>query len=91
MTAANPSPSPSAAAARPATAGGPPRGGRQQVPTIDPVRVLRQHAKLLGVAAVAGATRYTSNGAASDRCSACADSRTTTGFVVLHSIASCVT
>ena len=55
MTAANPSPSPSAAAARPANAGGPPRGGRQQVPTIDPVRVLRQHAKLLGVAAVAGA------------------------------------
>ena len=41
------------AAPRPA-AGGPPRGGRQQAPTIDPVRILRQHAWLLVGTGVAG-------------------------------------
>ena len=51
MTAANTT-QPSAAP-RPA-AGGPPRGGRQQAPTIDPVRILRQHAWLLAGTAVAG-------------------------------------
>ena len=54
MTAANPSSTPSAAAPRPASSGGAPRGGRQQAPTIDPVRVLRQHAWLLAGSAGAG-------------------------------------
>lgn len=51
MTAANTTQP--AATPRPA-AGGPPRGGRQQAPTIDPVRILRQHAWLLAGTGVAG-------------------------------------
>jgi capsular exopolysaccharide synthesis family protein len=51
MTAANTAQP--AATPRPA-AGGPPRGGRQQAPTIDPVRILRQHAWLLVGTSVAG-------------------------------------
>ncbi len=51
MTAANTAQP--AATPRPA-AGGPPRGGRQQAPTIDPVRILRQHAWLLVGTGVAG-------------------------------------
>jgi Mrp family chromosome partitioning ATPase/uncharacterized protein involved in exopolysaccharide biosynthesis len=51
MTAASTSSAP--ATNRPA-APPPPRGGRPAAPTIDPVRILRQHAKLLAVAAVGG-------------------------------------
>ena len=55
MTAANPA-SPAPASSRPAgTPGGAPRGVRPPPPTIDPVRVLRQHAWLLVGAAVVGA------------------------------------
>ena len=55
MTAANPA-SPAPASSRPAgAAGGAPRGMRPPPPTIDPVRVLRQHAWLLVGAAVVGA------------------------------------
>ena len=55
MTAANPA-SNASASPRPAGApGGAPRGVRPPPPTIDPVRVLRQHAWLLGGAAVVGA------------------------------------
>jgi Mrp family chromosome partitioning ATPase/uncharacterized protein involved in exopolysaccharide biosynthesis len=51
MTAASTSSAP--APNRPA-APAPPKGGRPAAPTIDPVRILRQHAKLLVVAAVGG-------------------------------------
>jgi Mrp family chromosome partitioning ATPase/uncharacterized protein involved in exopolysaccharide biosynthesis len=51
MTAASTSPAP--APNRP-TAPTPPRGGRPAAPTIDPVRILRQHLKLLGAAAIGG-------------------------------------
>lgn len=51
MTAASTSSAP--APNRPAPSG-PPKGGRPVAPTIDPVRILRQHAKLLAVAAVGG-------------------------------------
>jgi succinoglycan biosynthesis transport protein ExoP len=55
MTAANPA-SPAPVSSRPAGApGGAPRGVRPPPPTIDPVRVLRQHAWLLVGAAVVGA------------------------------------
>ena len=67
------------------------RSGIQSIEVGTQLLVALTHAMRAMVAAVAGATRYASKGAASDRCSAWADSRTTTGFAVLHSIASCVT
>ena len=54
MTAPNQSTAMPPTAPRPAAGGGAPRGGRQQAPTIDPVRILRQHAWLLAGSAGVG-------------------------------------
>jgi hypothetical protein len=54
MTAANQTTATPSSAPRPAQAGGALRGGRQQAPTVDPVRILRQHAWLLAGSAGVG-------------------------------------
>lgn len=51
MTRANTNPAASAPAPRPAGGG---QRGRQQGPSIDPIRVLRQHMKAMGIAVSAG-------------------------------------